>query len=131
MILYGLFAQMLARFFYDDERKSSFSLPHRLARTAALFADYIALLIVALKLAERLTERICLDFAASCITVFFLLAAPLVLCLLKRKIHNPRLFFPLSAMFVAAADDKLKKKQIFGFGRPEFNLYDELFPTCA
>ena len=100
---YGIFARMLARCFYDGESEKDFSLPHRLARTAALLADYLSLLIVAFKSAERLPEIVCLAFAASCVTMFLLLAAPLALCLLKRKIRNPGLFFPPTALFVAAA----------------------------
>ena len=51
---YGIFARMLARCFYDGESEKDFSLPHRLARTAALLADYLSLLIVAFKSASLL-----------------------------------------------------------------------------
>lgn len=97
------FATGLARFFYDSERERDFSLPHRLARTAALLADYVSLLIVGFTLAKRLPESLLHNLAASIATLFILLTAPLALCLLKRKLLNPWLFFPPTVLFVAAA----------------------------
>ena len=99
----AIFAMGLARFFYDGERERDFSLPHRLARTAALLADYVSLLIVGLTWAKRLPESLWHNFAASIVTLFLLLTAPLALCLLKRKLLNPWLFFPPTVLLVAAA----------------------------
>lgn len=97
------FATGLVRFFYGGERERDFRLPHRLARTAALLADYVSLLIVGFTLAKRLPESFLHNFAASFVTLFLLLTVPLALCLLKRKLLNPWLFFPLTVLFVAAA----------------------------
>ena len=97
------FAMRLARFFCDGEREWDFSLPHRLARTAALLADYVSLLIVGFASAKCLPERLWHNFAASIVTLFLLLTVPLALCLLKRKLLNPWLFFPPTVLFVAAA----------------------------
>ena len=113
----AIFAMGLARFFQDGERERDFSLPHRLARTAALLADYVSLLIVGLTLAKRLPESFWYRLEASiatplilltvpqehCLTLFILLTVPLALCLLKRKLLNPWLFFPPTVLFVAAA----------------------------
>ena len=97
------FAMMLSRFFQDGERERDFSLPHRLARTAALLADYVSLLIVCLTLAKRLPESFWDRLEASIATPLILLTVPLALCLLKRKLLNPWLFFPPTVLFVAAA----------------------------
>ena len=103
MRIYATFAMGLVRFFYSGERERDFRLPHRLARTVALLADYISLLIIGFTLAKRLPESFLHNFAASFVTLFLLLTVPLALCLLKRKLLNPWLFFPPTVLFVAAA----------------------------